>query len=53
MLPTARPRGAGTNQDAIDGGINFFDKFLGHITMEMTADIYTHTSGKREREARV
>lgn len=28
-------------------------KFLGHSTIEMTADIYTHTSAKAEREAAV
>ncbi len=28
-------------------------KFLGHSTIEMTADIYTHTSAEAEREAAI
>ena len=33
------------------GNLKLTQKFLGHATIEMTADIYTHTSAEAEREA--
>jgi integrase len=35
------------------GNLKLAQKFLGHSTIEMTADIYTHTSAEAEREAAV
>ena len=35
------------------GNLKLVQKFLGHSTIEMTADIYTHTSAEAEREAAV
>lgn len=35
------------------GNLKLAQKFLGHSTIEMTADIYTHTSAETEREAAV
>lgn len=35
------------------GHLKLAQKFLGHSTIEMTADIYTHTSAEAEREAAV
>jgi Phage integrase family len=33
------------------GNLKLAQKFLGHSTIQMTADIYTHTSAEAEREA--
>jgi hypothetical protein len=33
------------------GNLKLAQKFLGHSTIKMTADIYTHTSAEAEREA--
>ena len=35
------------------GNLKLAQKFLGHSTIEMTADIYTHTSAEAEREAAI
>ena len=35
------------------GNLKLVQKFLGHSTIDMTADIYTHTSAEAEREAAV
>lgn len=35
------------------GNLKLAQKFLGHSTIEMTADVYTHTSAEAEREAAV
>jgi len=35
------------------GNLKLAQKFLGHSTIEMTADIYTHTSAEAERESAV
>ncbi len=33
------------------GNLKLMQKFLGHSTIKMTADVYTHTSAEAEREA--
>ena len=33
------------------GNLKLAQKFLGHSTIKMTADVYTHTSAEAEREA--
>jgi integrase len=33
------------------GNLKLAQKLLGHATIDMTADVYTHTSGEAEREA--
>jgi integrase len=33
------------------GSLKLAQKFLGHSTIKMTADVYTHTSAEAEREA--
>jgi integrase len=35
------------------GNLKLAQKFLGHSTIEMTADIYTHTSAEAERDAAI
>ena len=35
------------------GNLKLAQKFLGHSTIEMTADIYTHTSAEAEHEAAI
>jgi integrase len=35
------------------GNLKLTQKFLGHSTIKMTADVYTHTSVEAEREAAV
>ena len=35
------------------GNLKLAQKFLGHSTIEMTADIYTNTSAEAEREAAI
>ena len=37
--------------NAQTGNLKLAQKFLGHSTIKMTADIYTHTSAEAEREA--
>jgi integrase len=35
------------------GNLKLAQKFLGHSTIKMTADIYTHTSAEAERDAAI
>ena len=35
------------------GNLKLTQKFLGHSTIKMTADIYTHTSAEAERDAAI
>ena len=35
------------------GNLKLAQKFLGHSTIKMTADIYTHTSAESERDAAI
>jgi integrase len=39
--------------NAQTGNLKLPQKFLGHSTVEMTADIYTHTSAEAERDAAI
>jgi len=37
--------------NAVTGNMKLAQKMLGHSTLDMTANVYTHTDAKAEREA--